>query len=141
MNRILNVLYFVVLVTTLIILGNSCTPAQPRSDYRLPWITESNSAKYYVFFEQGNTSDSTLYQLRDGIDWKNGTVGYLIDSVNAPTTEYTIPDVLNDGQYIVFGIVGVGADGLYGAMGVSAPFKKPTVPTKPITLPPVRIKN
>ena len=45
----------------------------------------------------------------------------------------------NNGRYIVFGVVGVSSDGLYGPMGVSIPFKKPTVPSAPITLPVIRL--
>lgn len=121
------------------VIFSSCTPAQPKSSYKLPWQTEANSAKYYVFFEQGTSSNSANYTLKQGMDWKTGAAGLFVDSVNAPTTQYVMTNIDNNGQYIVFGVVGVSSDGLYGPMGVSAPFKKPTVPTAPITLPVIRL--
>ena len=139
MKTINSVLLFFVNMIIAIIVFSSCTPAQPKSDYRLPWTTEVNSAKYFVFYEEGTSSNPASYQLQQGMDWKNGTVGFFVDSVNAPITQYIKTNVDNDGRYIVFGVVGVTSDGLYGPMGVSAPFKKPTVPSAPITLPVIRI--
>lgn len=139
MKTINSVLLFFLSMIIAIIVFSSCTPAQPKSDYRLSWVAEPNSAKYYVFFEQGTSSNPANYQLQQGMDWKNGTVGFFVDSVNAPTTSYVMTNIDNNGQYIVFGVVGVSADGLYGPMGVSAPFKKPTVPSAPITLPIIRL--
>ena len=139
MKTINSVLLFFVSMIIAIIVFSSCTPAQPRSDYKLPWTTEVNSAQYFVFYEEGISSNPALYQLQQGMDWKNGTVGFFVDSVNAPITELIMANIDNDGKYIVFGVVGVATGGLWGPMGVSAPFKKPTVPSAPITLPVVRI--
>ena len=135
----MKILMYLLSLIIAFVVFSSCTPAQPKSDYKLPWQTEVNSAQYYVFFEQGTSANPANYQLQQGMDWKNGTVGFFVDSVDAPITEYIMQDIDNDGKYIVFGVVGVTSDGLYGPMGVSAPFKKPTVPSAPITLPVIRL--
>lgn len=135
----ISIIVYIVFTILGVVIFSSCTPAQPKSTYKLTWQSESNSAKYYIFYEEGTSSLASTYTLKDGMDYKTGTTGFLIDSVNAPTVQYFVNNVANDGKYIVVGIVGVGADGLYGPMGVSAPFKKPTVPTKIVVLPIIRI--
>lgn len=135
-NKLLSLLISIFIIVILI---NSCTPAQPKSDYRLSWTSESNSIKYFIFYEEGVSALSSSYTLQDGMDYKNGALPFFVDSVNAPTTQYIMSQIDNDGKYIVFGVVGVGSDGLWGPMGVQTPYKKPTVPGKVNTLPVLRI--
>jgi len=131
---------FLLMVITSLVVFNTCTPAQPKSDYILPWQSEIHSAKYFVFFEEGTSPNPASYSLVDGMDYKLASL-IPIDSVDAPNTQLLLSQLDNNGEYIVFGVVGVSSDGLYGPMGVQTPFQKPTVPSKPITLPPVRVIN
>ena len=115
------------LLLIMVIVFSSILCSQQRSDYEITWNSVNGASKYGVFLEERNTSSG--FNLVEDMDYLSPNVSaYKLAEI---TDTIFVVNLLNDGKYVVAGVVAISPSGYYSPMSVSQITRKGQAPAKP----------